>query len=73
MKMCKYGEALAFQDPLACIRIHGKNFHDDNRKMFLDLFFGPRGPKSDPKSLNFEPPNGPQECPQNAPQSHDFI
>ena len=25
MKICKHGEALAFQDPLACIRIHGKN------------------------------------------------
>ena len=35
MKMCKYGEALAFQDPLACIRIHGKNFHDENREMFF--------------------------------------
>ncbi len=38
MKICKYGEALAFQEPLACIRIHGKNFHDENRKMFFEEF-----------------------------------
>ena len=35
MKICKHGEALAFQNPLACIRIHGKNFHDENRGMFF--------------------------------------
>ena len=35
MKICKHGEVLAFQNPLACIRIHGKNFHDENRGMFF--------------------------------------
>ena len=35
MKISKEGEALAFQEPLVCVRIHGKNFHDENRKMFL--------------------------------------
>lgn len=35
MKISKEGEALAFQEPLVCVRIHGKNFHDENRKMFF--------------------------------------
>ena len=35
MKVCKTGEAHSIQEPLLCIRIHGKNFLDVNRKMFF--------------------------------------
>ena len=35
MKFCKEGDAHAIQDPLLCVRIHGKNFLDVNRKMFF--------------------------------------
>ena len=35
MKICKTGEAFAIQKNLLGIRIHGKNFHDENRKMFF--------------------------------------
>ncbi len=35
MKISKNSEALAIQEPLVLIRIHGKNFHDINRKMFF--------------------------------------
>ena len=38
MKICKHGQALAFQEPLVCVRIHGKNFHDENRKMFFSEY-----------------------------------
>ena len=35
MKMSKNYNAYAVQEPLVSIRIHGKNFHDENRKMFF--------------------------------------
>ena len=35
MKMSKNCNAFAVQEPLVSIRIHGKNFHDENRKMFF--------------------------------------
>ena len=38
MKMSKTEEAYAIQKPLLCIRIHGKNYSDENRKMFFKEF-----------------------------------
>ena len=38
MKMSKIEEAYAIQKPLLCIRIHGKNFSDEHRKMFFKEF-----------------------------------
>jgi len=43
MKISKTGEAYATQKTLLCVRIHGKNFQDENRQMFFkeykDWFF----------------------------------
>ena len=38
MKICKKGEAYAIQKSLLCIRIHKKNFNDENRKMFFEEY-----------------------------------
>ena len=38
MKICKDGEAYAIQKTLLCVRIHGKNFHDENRQMFFQEY-----------------------------------
>ena len=38
MKMSKLEEAHAIQKPLLCVRIHGKNFSDENRKMYFKEF-----------------------------------
>ena len=38
MKICKVGEAHAIQKTLLCVRIHGKNFHDENRQMFFQEY-----------------------------------
>ncbi|MBD1139309.1 glycosyltransferase [Pelagibacterales bacterium SAG-MED46] len=38
MRISKTKQALAIQNPLLLIRIHGNNFHDKNRKMFFNEF-----------------------------------
>ena len=38
MKMSKIEEAYAIQKPILCIRIHGKNFSDQHRKMYFNEF-----------------------------------
>ncbi len=38
MKISKTGDAYAIQKTLLCVRIHGKNFHDENRKMFFQEY-----------------------------------
>ena len=38
MKISKKEEAYIIQKPLLSIRIHGKNFSDENRKMYFDEF-----------------------------------